>query len=152
MRQFFSKTALIVALFLPFFVQSQNLTGIWQGTVRQVVGEAATEFSCTLYIVQTGDQLTGTSWSYLELKPCFSEKKFAATKSGSLISFQENEILGENAAENGPFWGLSYGNLRHDPETDELTGELVFPKNSPVASTDNAQPEDFLRATIRLFR
>ncbi len=150
MRPFFSKIAL--ALFIPIFGQSQNLSGIWQGTVRQESGDSVLAFSYTLYIVQNGEKLTGTSWSYLELKPCFSEKKFTAAKNGAAISFQEEEILGESPAENGPFWGLSYGNLHHDPETDQLTGELVFQKQNPTASTGIAQPGHFLRAMVSLFR
>ena len=103
-------------------------------------------------MVQNGENLTGSSWSYLDLKPWFSEKKFTGSKNGDQISFQEGEILDENPAENGPFWGLSYGNFRHDPENDRLTGELVFQKQNPVASSGVGQMGEFLRATVVLSR
>ena len=152
MRNFFGKTACFLALISPLFVQSQNLSGIWQGTVRQSSGDSILVFSYTLYVQQTGDQMVGTSWSYEELKPYFSEKKFTASKTGNEVVFQEEEILGESPAPNGPFWGLSYGNFQHDPETDELTGELVFQEQSPVASSGMGRPLPFLRATVKLTR
>ena len=103
---------------------AQNLTGYWQGVSYQPTGGSTDCYPVTIYLVQNGNSLSGTSYTYIDGTPYFAEMTATGSVNGTAVNYSETKITDKNDAP-GFEWCLGYGNLTYDPATETLEGRLL---------------------------
>lgn len=116
-------SALLLWCSMPLLGFAQNLTGYWQGVSYQPTGGSTDCYPVTIYLVQNGNSLSGTSYTYIDGTPYFAEMTAIGSVNGNAVNYTETKITDKNDAP-GFEWCLGYGNLTYDPATETLEGKL----------------------------
>lgn len=108
---------------MPALIFAQNISGYWQGVAYQPIGGSTDCYPVTIYFVQNGTSLSGTSYTYEAGTPYFAEMEVQGSISGNSINYKEPKILDKKDAP-GFEWCLGYGNLNYNPATETIKGTL----------------------------
>ena len=141
---------LFIALF-PIVSFAQNLTGIWQGSVKLPSEDTAKQFSITLYLVQNDGIIGGTSYNFIAESPFYSEKAFEGSFKNGQLDFQETVVLNENPSPDFT-WGLAFGPLSYEATDESLSGDWLFSTKKQQANKNDQSQDQFVKARITLFR
>ncbi len=114
---------LVFALVLPGVFSAQNISGYWQGVAYQPNVGSTDCYPVTIYFVQNGTNLTGTSYTYEAGTPYFAEMNVVGKITGNTVEYDENFIIDKEDAP-GFEWCLGYGNLTYNPNTETIKGTL----------------------------
>ena len=99
------KPLFIITIFCLFQVSSliaQNISGEWNGIIKQDEGGLSDEYIFSIHIIQDGEKITG--FSKVELynstkRILYARKKIVGTFEGKVLKFREIEIVDlENAS------------------------------------------------------
>ncbi len=115
--------AVLLGLGSSPLVFNQNLSGIWQGVAYQPTGGSTDCYPTTLYLTQTGNTLSGTSYTSVSGTPYFAERTNTGSRSGNTLTYRETQILQKNDAP-GFDWCLTNGTLTYDPTAEKISGTL----------------------------
>jgi gliding motility-associated-like protein len=116
--------SLVFNYILPVGLDAQqNVAGYWQGVTYQPVGGSTECYPVTIFFIQNGNQLTGTSYTYIEGTNYFAEMSVAATISGNQIDYIETEIT-DKADAPGFEWCLGESLLTYNANTETITGTM----------------------------
>jgi gliding motility-associated-like protein len=120
----FTTFLIIFTYILPTNVTAQiDVSGYWQGVTYQPVGGSTECYPVTIFFIQNGNTLTGTSYTYIEGTDYFAEMNVAGTLSGNQIDYIETEITDKNDAP-GFEWCLGEALLSINVNTQTITGTM----------------------------
>jgi gliding motility-associated-like protein len=109
---------------LPVGLDAQiNVAGYWQGVTYQPVGGSTECYPVSIFFIQNGNQLTGTSYTYIEGTSYFAEMEIVGTISGNQIDYLETQITDKEDAP-GFEWCLGESLLNYNAATETITGTM----------------------------
>jgi gliding motility-associated-like protein len=120
----FAAFLIIFTYILPVGLSAQqDVSGYWQGVTYQPIGGSTECYPVTIFFVQNGNSLTGTSYTYIEGTDYFAEMNVVGTLSGNQIDYLETEITDKNDAP-GFEWCLGEAILNFNANTQTITGTM----------------------------
>lgn len=105
----------------PRQLLSNDVNGLWEGTLSQPTGGIQTSYTFEMDLVDTNGQVTGVSLIELDNPEDFGVMAVTGTVTGSTFTFQESSILFQ-ALPSNDLWLLKSGSLNISASGPSLSG------------------------------